>query len=191
MANKLLLHACCAPCAIYPLRELAKDYDLTIFFYDPNIHPRKEYIQRRDELKKFAQDIDVPFEEGEYDTDNWFDKTKGLEQEPERGRRCDVCFDIRLGKAAAKAKVEGYDFWATVLTISPHKDAEKINNIGQRLADQFEVPFLVNNWKKNEGFKISTQLSKEQNFYRQDYCGCIHSKNEREKIKEENEDRIV
>lgn len=180
MKEKLLLHACCAPCAIYPIDQLAKEYELAIFFYDPNIHPRKEYIQRRNELKSFAKNIDIIFEEGDYDTSEWFEKIKGLEKEPERGKRCDVCFDIRLSKTAAKAKAEKYDAWATVLTISPHKDAAKINMIGQRLSDQFSIPFLTHDWKKKDGFKISTQMSKEQNFYRQDYCGCVYSKQERE-----------
>lgn len=191
MKQSLLLHACCAPCAIYPIDQLAKQYELAIFFYDPNIHPRKEYIQRRDELKKFAKKQNILFEEGKYDTDNWFEKTKGLENEPERGKRCDVCFDIRLSKTAAKAKAEKYDAWATVLTISPHKDADKINMIGSRLSEQFAIPFLTHDWKKKEGFKIATKMSKAECFYRQDYCGCIYSKQERAKKNEINENILI
>lgn len=187
MKKKLLLHACCAPCAIYPIEQLAKEYKLAIFFYDPNIHPRKEYIQRRDEMKKYAQKINVDFEEGEYETAEWFAKTKGLEKEPERGARCDICFDIRFSKTATKAKAEKYSVWATVLTISPHKDADKINMIGEKLAAQYNIPFLTHDWKKKDGFKISSKMSKDEGFYRQDYCGCVYSKATREEIKNKNE----
>jgi len=182
MKTKLLLHSCCAPCSIYVLEQLAQDYELTIFFYDPNIHPRREYIQRRDEMKKYAEKIGVVFEEGLYNTSRWFDKTKGLEDEPERGKRCEVCFDIRLGATAQKAKEEKYDIWTTVMSISPHKDVKQINCIGHKLASQYGVKFLEADWKKNDGFKIASQMSKAECFYRQDYCGCVYSKLAREKI---------
>lgn len=176
MKPKLLLHACCAPCSIYVLDKLAKDYNLSIFFYDPNIHPRMEYIKRRDELKKYAQKIGVNFQEGEYDSDNWLVKTRGLENEPERGKRCEACFDIRLSKAAQKAKDENYDLWTTVMSISPHKDADQINMVGSRLADFYGIKFLTADFKKDNGFKIAAEMSKNEGFYRQDYCGCIYSK---------------
>ena len=184
MKPRLLLHTCCAPCSIYVLKELAKDYELSIFFYDPNIHPRLEYIKRRDELKGYAKKIGVSFEEGEYDTKTWFVKTEGLENESERGQRCEVCFDIRLGETAKKAKEEGYDIWTTVLSISPHKDVKQINCVGQKLAKQYGIKFLEADWKKGEGFKISSKMSKEEGFYRQNYCGCIYSKLARDKIKQ-------
>jgi epoxyqueuosine reductase len=182
MKPSLLLHSCCAPCSIYVLDQLAKDYDLSIFFYDPNIHPRLEYIQRRDEMKSYAQKMDIKFEEGEYDTKRWFTKTSGLENEPEKGKRCEVCFDIRLGKTAEKASKEKYDLWTTVMSISPHKDVSQINCVANKLAIKHDVKFLEADWKKNEGFKIASQMSKDENFYRQDYCGCIYSKLAREKV---------
>lgn len=176
MKSRLLLHVCCAPCSVYVLDKLVKDYNLSIFFYDPNIHPRMEYIKRRDELKKYAQKAGINFSEGEYDSDNWFLKTKGLENEPERGKRCEVCFDIRLSKTAQKAKEEKYDFWTTVMSISPHKNVDQINMVGNRLADFYGVEFLSYDFKKNNGFKIAAEMSKKEGFYRQDYCGCIYSK---------------
>lgn len=179
MKSKLLLHSCCAPCSIYVLDQLAHDYDLTIFFYDPNIHPRKEYLLRRDEMKNYAKKVGVYFVEGEYESKKWFDRAKGMEAEPERGKRCDMCFDMRLSKTAAKAKAEKYDMFATVLSISPHKDYQKISMIGNKLADQLGIDFLDRDWKKKDGFKIGSKMSKEEGFYRQDYCGCIYSQRDK------------
>lgn len=176
MKQKLLLHACCAPCSIYVLDKLFQDYDLNIFFYDPNIHPRLEYIKRRDELKKYAKKIGVSFEEGRYNTDDWFRKTNGLENEPEKGRRCEICFDVRLSETAKKAKDDNYDIWTTVMSISPHKDVEQINRVGRKLSDVYGIKFLEADWKKGNGFKIASQMTKTEGFYRQDYCGCIYSK---------------
>ncbi|MFA6307453.1 MAG: epoxyqueuosine reductase QueH [Patescibacteria group bacterium] len=186
MQPRLLLHSCCAPCSIYVLRKLAKDYELSIFFYDPNIHPRLEYIKRRDEMKAYAKKIGVDFMEGEYDSVNWIDKTRGLENELEKGKRCEVCFDIRLNETAKKAKAEGYDFWTTVMSISPHKDASQINMVANKLARLHDSKFLEADWKKNDGFKIAAQMSKDEGFYRQDYCGCIYSKiaSDRKKIRQ-------
>ena len=179
MKPRLLLHACCAPCSIYVLSKLAHEYDLAIFFYDPNIHPRKEYNLRRDELKKYAEKIGVKFEEGEYDSSEWFSRAKGLENEPERGRRCEMCFDFRLSKTATKAKAEKYGAFATVLSISPHKDYAQISVIGQSLANQLGIEFLDRDWKKKEGFKIASRMSQAEGFYRQDYCGCVYSKKDK------------
>lgn len=180
---KLLLHACCAPCAIYPLQELAKKYQVTIYFYDPNIHPEEEYIKRRDELKNYANKIGINWEEGPYNEAQWFAKTKGMEHEAERGKRCTVCFDLRLGETARKAKNEKYDMWATTLSISRHKDTKQIHCVARLYEEKYKVPFLDIDWKKNDGFKKASQLSKEQDFYRQDYCGCIYSKIDRVKHK--------
>ena len=176
MKPKLLLHSCCAPCSIYVVKQLLKNYQVTIFFYDPNIHPRKEYNKRLKEIKDYATKSNVEFIEGEYDSKNWFDKVKGFELEPEKGKRCTICFDIRLGRTAMKAKEDGYDAWTTVLTLSPHKDEEQISQVGNKLARKVDVPFLDIDWKQNEGFKKACQLSKEWDFYRQNYCGCIYSK---------------
>jgi predicted adenine nucleotide alpha hydrolase (AANH) superfamily ATPase len=176
MKNKLLLHSCCAPCSIYVLQQLMSAWDLTVYFYDPNIHPRQEYNQRRDEMKAYCEKLKVNFIEGPYDSVTWLEKTKGLEQEPEKGKRCDVCFDIRLAETAKYAKLHAYQAFATCLSISPHKDAKKISFIGQKLSQIFSVDFLDKDWKKNEGFKIACALSKQENFYRQNYCGCMYSK---------------
>jgi predicted adenine nucleotide alpha hydrolase (AANH) superfamily ATPase len=180
MKEKLLLHSCCAPCAIYVIEELTKQFNVTVFFYDPNIHPRKEYNLRRDEMKKYASKIGINFEEGAYESKDWFDNAKGLEAEPERGKRCEMCFDFRLSKTAAKAKAENYHAFATVLSISPHKDYKQISVIGQKLAEQFAIDFIDRDWKKKEGFKIAAKMSQAEGFYRQDYCGCIYSKKQYE-----------
>lgn len=176
MKQKLLLHACCAPCSIYVLQKLSADYAVTIYFYDPNIHPRQEYNKRRDELKKYSQKLNIDFIEGPYDSANWLAKTSGLENEPERGQRCEVCFDIRLAESARYAKVNNFDIWTTVLSISPHKDPKQINKVGEKIAAMVGLPFITADWKKNNGFKMANQLSKEEGFYRQNYCGCIYSK---------------
>ena len=180
MKKKLLLHSCCAPCSIYVLQQLMSEWQVTVYFYDPNIHPRAEYIQRRDEMKGYAEKLKLEFIEGPYDTFNWIQKTRGLEKEPEKGKRCTICFDIRLGETARKAKDEGYEAFATTLTISPHKDAKQVRLVGQKIAEKFEIDFLDRDWKKDDGFKIACKLSKEEGFYRQDYCGCFFSKRDRD-----------
>lgn len=174
--KKLLLHACCAPCSIYVLQKLSTDYEVTIYFYDPNIHPRLEYNKRLDELKKYATKLQLDFVEGPYDSANWLARTRCLEGEPEKGQRCEVCFDIRLAGSARYAKENGFDYWTTVLSISPHKSADQINRVGTRIADMVGLPYIAADWKKNNGFKIASELSKEEGFYRQDYCGCVYSK---------------
>ncbi|MFA5127198.1 MAG: epoxyqueuosine reductase QueH [Patescibacteria group bacterium] len=176
MKPKILLHACCAPCSIYVLQKLSADYQVTIYFYDPNIHPRQEYNKRRDELKKYAKKIGINFMEGPYNSADWLEKTKGLEKEPERGKRCEVCFDMRLAESARIAKDNGFDIWTTVLSISPHKDPKQINSVGQKIAGLIGLPYMPADWKKNDGFKIASRLSKEEGFYRQDYCGCVYSR---------------
>lgn len=175
MKPKLLLHTCCGPCVIYVIEELLKDFDVIVYYYDPNIHPRKEYLFRKKEIEGYLAKKDIQFIEGEYDTVNWFAKTKGLEHEPERGKRCDVCFQVRLRGAIQKTKELGYDYWATSLSISPHKNYQKISEIGKALEEEYGIEFVDRDWKKQEGYKIACKLSKEEGFYRQDYCGCIYS----------------
>lgn len=172
----ILVHACCAPCSSYVYEKLVKDrYNPTLYFYNPNIHPDKEYQIRSEEIKKFAkeQNISLVFEEP--DVEQWFDATKGFEDEPEKGKRCSICFEIRLKKTAQKAKELDFDFFTTVLTISPHKNSAVINNIGENIANEHNLTFLNENFKKNDGFKKSLELSKKYNFYRQNYCGCVFS----------------
>ncbi len=175
--EKLLLHLCCAPCAPYPLRELKKEFNLTLYFYNPNIHPKKEYLFRLTEVKKLAKIENLPLIEGEYEPEKWLEMTKGLENEPEKGKRCELCVSERMESTAKKAaELKIYRFGA-VLSVSPHKDAVMINSAGKKAADgqSAEITFYEANFKKKEGFKISSQISGELGFKRQNYCGCTHS----------------
>lgn len=175
---KLLLHVCCAPCACYPVERLKDKFDITLFFYNPNIYPEKEYKQRLEEIKRFSQSEKISLIEGSYDDKHWFKLTNGLEKEPERGRRCDICYEMRMGKTAEYAKANGYDFFGTDLSISPHKKADVINQIGEKLEKEFGVKYFEADFKKKDGFKKSLELSHRHNFYRQNYCGCVYSKRE-------------
>ena len=177
---KLLLHICCAPCSTYPIQVLQTDYDVELLFYNPNVHPEAEYNTRLEEARNYARKIGVKFHELEYDSEIWFNSMKGLENEPEGGVRCEVCYRIRLGKVAQFAIANGFEHFATTLSVSPHKKAETINSIGQMIADMYSLEFYEADFKKNDGFKMATQLSKEAGLYRQSYCGCIYSKKERE-----------
>ncbi len=179
MKEKFLLHTCCAPCSSHVINELKDQYDITVFFYNPNIHPHKEYLKRKDELVAYCKKLDIPCVQGEYDVFKWFNLTREHKGDPERGERCGFCFKMRLGKTAQYAKENDFSMWGTTLTISPHKDAQVINNIGEELATKYKVTFLQANWKKEDGFKKSCDISKEEGFYRQEYCGCIYSYQDR------------
>ena len=172
----LLLHVCCAPCSPYVVETLRKDYSVTLYFYNPNIHPEEEYLKRLEELRRWAENIGAPLIEGKYEAPKWFEAVKGLEKEPERGARCEVCFELRLSEAARTAKSLGIGVYGTVLTVSPHKDAVAINRIGEKVSDESGVKFFVADWKKKEGFKKTTALGKNLGFYRQNYCGCVFSR---------------
>lgn len=178
---KILLHSCCSPCACHPIRELvSQGYQVTLFYYNPNIHPKSEYDIRFDELNKYISKIEgVTIIEGEYEVKEWFKKIKGLEREPERGKRCDICYEMRLRATAKKAADEAYDYFGSTLSISPHKKADKISEIGNKLADEYNLKFFDRDWKKMDGFKKSCAIAREENFYRQDYCGCVFSKGDR------------
>ncbi|MEK6680635.1 MAG: epoxyqueuosine reductase QueH [Nitrospirota bacterium] len=173
---KMLLHVCCAPCSSAVLERLRDEFDITGYFYDPNIHPEEEYIRRLEEGRRFYREIGIPLIEACYDTDRWFAKTAEFKEAPEGGRRCEICYDMRLNKAAGFARENNFDIFATVLSISPHKKAEKINNIGRSIAEKCGIKFYEADFKKKDGFKRSLELSREYNLYRQDYCGCIYSK---------------
>lgn len=177
---KLLLHICCAPDATYAVKLLENDYEVTGYFYNPNIQPEEEYEKRLAETGRLFKLWDLKLYSGEYNLNNWRKAIIGLENELEGGRRCAACFDFRLKKAAQFAKENGYDIFTTTLTISPHKNAALINELGQNYARQRGVEFLVRDLKKQNGFKKSIELSKELGLYRQDYCGCSFSKRERE-----------
>ena len=170
---KVLLHICCAVCASACVEKLREEgSEVSGFFYNPNIHPEPEYLKRLNDLENFAKRLDFPFFIAGYNPDKWFKLIKGLENEPEGGKRCEVCFRIRLNEAYRFAKKKGFDSFTTTLTVSPHKDSEVINKVGRNLAGLF---FLARNFKKNDGFKRAIELSKEYGLYRQSYCGCIFS----------------
>ncbi|MFH1773410.1 MAG: epoxyqueuosine reductase QueH [Methanobacteriota archaeon] len=167
---KLLLHVCCAPCSTHVIETL-KEFDIVAYFYNPNIHPAEEYKLRLKNLKKLG----VTFVEGKYDVDAWFRATRGYENEPEGGARCEICYRLRMGETAMFAKKKGYDYFATTLTISPHKSARAINSIGEELSKKYGVKFYSADFKKKNGFKKSVELSKKYELYRQRYCGCVFS----------------
>jgi len=172
----LLLHTCCAPCTTVPLERLKSEFVVTGFFYNPNIFPQAEYEKRLKEIKKWTDKENIPLLVHAYDSNRWFGLVKGLEKEPEGGKRCAVCFRIRLEETARAAKEKGFDSFTTTLTNSPHKNAQLINQLGEEIARETGVEFLAANFKKHDGFKQSVALSKEYDFYRQDYCGCLYSR---------------
>ncbi len=193
---KLLLHACCAPCSTACLEVLSHHFDITIFFYNPNIHPKQEFDKRFDELKQFVNQKNsesLSNQESDiiktlcidYDPNEFFDCIKGLENEKEGGERCKKCFWLRLSKSAEIAKQNNFDYVTTTLTLSPYKNSQLLNAIGKELEQIYGVKYLFSDFKKNDGYKKSIELSKKYNLYRQDYCGCIFSKLEREQQKKE------
>ena len=179
----LLLHSCCAPCSSYVLEYLSEYFRITVFYYNPNIYPEEEYRMRVKEQQTFIQKLPtkypVAFEEGQYDTDRFYVIAKGLEQVPEGGERCFRCYELRLREAGELAQKWGFDYFTTTLSISPLKNAEKLNEIGTRIGEEVGVTYLQSDFKKKNGYKRSTELSKEYGMYRQDYCGCIYSYRER------------
>lgn len=201
---RLFLHSCCAPCSSYCLEYLRQYFRVTIFYYNPNISMPEEYRLRVEEQKRLikvlnAQLLDVStagsdnlknanpieFMEGKYDPERFYSMAKGLENCPEGGERCFLCYELRLREAAQMAKEGGYDFFTTTLTISPLKNAQKLNEIGQRLAEEYGVACLPSDFKKKGGYQRSIELSREYGLYRQDYCGCAYSKAEAEKRRQQ------
>ena len=177
---RLLLQSCCGPCSSYVLEALTPFFRVTVLYYNPNIQPRAEYDLRLENQRKIIAALPTPTEvdilECDYDGEKYDAAVKGLESEPEGGARCTVCFRLRLEETAKRASELGYDWFCTTLTVSPHKDAERLNQIGKALGERYGVPFLPSDFKKREGYKRSIQLSKEYELYRQDYCGCLYSK---------------
>lgn len=177
---KLLIHSCCAPCSSYVLEYLSEFFKISVFYYNPNISPQEEYNRRLQEQKTFILEFktkyEVDFTEGKYDTDSFFALAKGLEDEIEGGERCFKCYRLRLNETAITAKKTGFDYFTTTLSVSPYKNADKLNELGKELSDIHGVKYLYSNFKKNNGYKRSIELSKEFNLYRQEYCGCIFSK---------------
>lgn len=173
--SKLLLHICCAPCSTCVVELLKRDYELTGYFYNPNIHPKEEYLKREQEMKRYAREIGLELVCAEYDDDKWFSLTSGMEDLPEGGERCLLCYKMRLESAAAYAQEHGHTFLATTLSISPHKNAAKINEAGYAIAHQRQLNWYAADFKKQGGFEKSIRMSKEAGLYRQSYCGCIFS----------------
>ena len=179
--SKLLLHACCAPCSSAVLERLSNFFEVTILYYNPNITDKEEYEKRIEEIKKLISLVKYKYPitllEGDYVPEKFFEMAKGLEKEPERGKRCYKCYEMRLEETAKIADKLGFYNFCTTLTLSPHKNANWVNEIGEKLNKEYQANYLYSDFKKKEGYKRSIVLSKEYNLYRQDYCGCIYSKN--------------
>jgi predicted adenine nucleotide alpha hydrolase (AANH) superfamily ATPase len=176
-ANKLLLHSCCAPCSGEVMEALVhSEIDFTIFFYNPNIHPHKEYVIRKDENVRFAEKHNIPFIDADYDRDEWFKRAKGMEFEPERGIRCTMCFDMRFERTALHAHEHDFPVICSSLGISRWKNMEQINDSGNRAASHYpNMTYWTYNWRKEGGSERMIKISKQENFYQQEYCGCVYS----------------
>lgn len=174
--KKIILQACCAPCACYPIKKLLNDnYLPVVFFYNPNIFPYKEYLIRKNELENYCAKLNIDFFYDQYDIKKFYLETKGLEHEGEKGARCLVCFKLRLLKTALYAKKNNISYFTSTLSVSPHKDYNQILTAGRYAQDQTGVEFVEYNFKKQDGFKISRSIAKENNMYAQSYCGCLFS----------------
>ena len=188
---RLLLHACCAPCSSYTLEYLAAYFDITVLFYNPNIAPAAEYDFRAAELARYIAEAPcgagVKLRVEPYDPTPFFGMARGLEDLPEGGERCKKCYRLRLAETACIAAAEGFDYFCTTLSISPHKDAKALNRIGGELAAACGVPYLFSDFKKKGGYARSIVLSREYGLYRQNYCGCVYSKRAAEKREAEHE----
>jgi predicted adenine nucleotide alpha hydrolase (AANH) superfamily ATPase len=185
--NRVLLHSCCAPCSGEVMEAmLASGIHYTIFFYNPNIHPRKEYELRKDENIRFAEKFGIPFIDADYDRDNWFARAKGMENEPERGIRCTMCFDMRFERTALYAHENGFPVITSSLGISRWKNMQQINDCGQRAAARYpDLKYWDFNWRKGGGSARMIDISKRENFYQQEYCGCAYS------LRDTNEHRVA
>lgn len=179
----LLLHSCCAPCSSYCIEYLSQFFKITVFYYNPNISEETEYRKRVKEEKRFIHEFPAKYPvsmiEGEYDTKKFYDIAKGYEKVPEGGERCFRCYEMRLRETAKVAKQQNFDYFTTTLSISPLKNAQKLNEIGKKLSEEYEVSYLFSDFKKKEGYKRSIQLSEEYGLYRQNFCGCVYSKESR------------
>lgn len=177
---RLLLHSCCAPCSSYVLEYLSQYFSVMVFYYNPNIFPKEEYEKRvkeqEDFIKRFPTGHPVTFVDGPYEAERFYETVKGLEREPEGGSRCFRCYELRLSEAVEMAESCGFDYVTTTLSISPLKNAEKLNEIGERLTRERKVKWLPGDFKKRDGYKRSVELSGEYGLYRQNYCGCVYSR---------------
>ena len=191
--NKLLLHSCCAPCAGEIMDAVAASgIDTTIFFYNPNIHPKEEYEIRKNENIRYANKLGFDFVDADYNKENWFERVQGLENEPERGKRCTVCFDMRFERSALYAFENNFKVFATTLGISRWKDLNQINTSGLKAAKRYnEVQFWDFNWRKQGGSARMLEISKQENFYKQEYCGCVYSLRDTNRWRKSNGRKIV
>lgn len=184
----LIIHSCCAPCSSYVLEYLSRYFKITVLYYNPNIFPKEEYEYRISEQERLIDSMqfvnDVKLIASGYTPEDFYNAVKGSEKEPEGGRRCRLCFNVRLRYTAALAKKMNFDYFTTTLSISPLKNAEVLNKLGAEIGKEYGVEYLQSDFKKRNGYKRSVELSKEYGLYRQDYCGCIYSKMEREKLKQ-------
>ncbi len=181
---RLLLHSCCAPCSSAVLERLTGAFDITVFYYNPNIAPEEEFFHRAEEQKRLIANLPhigkIDFLCGNYDAERFFNIARGYEDVAEGGERCTRCFMLRIGETARIAKQQGFDYFTTTLSISPLKDAQRLNQIGAMLSERFAVPYLFSDFKKKNGYRRSCELSAIYGLYRQNYCGCIFSRRERE-----------
>lgn len=187
---RLLLHSCCAPCSSYVLEYLSQYFEVTVFYYNPNIYPESEYTKRVLEQQKLISEMrfkhPVTFIAGNYDSEKFYNMARGLENVKEGGERCFKCYELRLREAAKIAKNGEYDFFTTTLSISPLKNAQKLNEIGMLLAEEYGIEYLLSDFKKKNGYKRSVELSEQYGLYRQDYCGCVFSMKERKEAENKN-----
>lgn len=180
--KKLLLHSCCGPCSSYVITYLMNYFDITILYYNPNIYPYEEYLKRKEEQIKVIDELNkisknsISILDCDYDNSKYEEEIKGFEKEPERGKRCEICYNLRMEKTAILAQKKGYDYFCTTLSVSPYKNANLINKIGEKLEEKYQVKWLYSDFKKKDGYKKSIELSNKYNLYRQNYCGCIYSK---------------
>lgn len=190
---KLLLHSCCAPCSSYCLEYLSNYFQITVFYYNPNIYPEEEYVKRVKEQQTFIETFPalhkIAFVEGAFEKERFYETVKGLEDCREGGERCFKCYELRLEETAKLAKEMEMDYFTTTLSISPLKNADKLNEIGARLGQVYGVSYLTSDFKKKNGYKRSVELSEEYGMYRQYYCGCVYSKIQRDKEIAEKENR--
>lgn len=189
---RLLLHSCCAPCSSYVLEYLSRYFSITVFYFNPNIYPRDEFFKRLDEQKRFISLFPaknkISFTEIGFHDEMFYNAVRGLENIREGGERCFECYRLRLEETARLAAREGYDYFTTTLSISPYKNAEKLNEIGVELAEKYNVKYLVSDFKKKNGYRRSCDISREYGMYRQNYCGCVFSMRERENAVKKSEE---
>ena len=184
---KLLIHACCGPCSSYVIEYLSNYFDITIFYYNPNIYPTNEFVRRYDELDKLINEFNINNNKEiklllkDNGNKEFYEAIRGLEHLGEKSRRCYNCYKLRMRESAKYAKKNNFDYFTTTLSISPYKNANWINEIGKKLEDKIGIKYLYSDFKKKNGYKRSLELSKEYNLYRQEYCGCVYSKEERER----------